>query len=347
MPKVSKRYTELAAKVADRAYAPLEAIELVKANANAKFDETIEAHVRLGIDPKYTDQQLRTTVALPHGTGQSIRIAVIARGEAVAAAKAAGADLAGDDDLVEEIAKGQSDFDLLIATPDMMPKVAKLGRVLGPRGLMPNPKAGTVTTDLAGAIAEFKAGKLEFRADRTGIVHVRFGKASFDAAKLLDNLKALQETIDRNKPSGAKGRYWRSLYVTSTMGPSVQVKTSELPPAGDQGDWRYQALITLNVPRQVSRITHLRRYPLRANPCRTVFLLGATRNLNAIMEALRLRSPVMPISELGLDSLGAMELCIHLELEHGLHVTPADLVMMRSTEQLLAMLRQQAVHSRA
>jgi large subunit ribosomal protein L1 len=228
MPKVSKRYAALSSKVDDRPYLPLEAIELVKTNANARFDETMEAHVRLGIDPKYTDQQLRTTVALPHGTGQSIRIAVIARGEAVAAAKAAGADLAGDDDLVEQIAGGVMEFDLLIATPDMMPKVAKLGRVLGPRGLMPNPKAGTVTTDLAGAINEFKAGKLEFRADRTGIVHVRFGKASFTTAQLLDNLKALQETIDRNKPSGAKGRYWRSLYVTSTMGPSVAVDFSAL-----------------------------------------------------------------------------------------------------------------------
>jgi large subunit ribosomal protein L1 len=235
MPKISKRFSAVAGKVEDRTYAPLDAVELVKANATAKFDETLEAHARLGIDPKYTDQQLRTTVALPHGTGQSVRIAVIARGEKVAEAKAAGADLAGDDDLVDTIAKGEMEFDLLIATPDMMPKVAKLGRVLGPRGLMPNPKAGTVTTDLASAINEFKAGKLEFRADRTGIVHVRFGKASFDAAKLLDNLKALQETIDRNKPSGAKGRYWKSLYITSTMGPSVEVDVTALQDIKQEG----------------------------------------------------------------------------------------------------------------
>ena len=228
MPKISKRLASLAGKIEDRAYAPLEAIALVKDTANAKFDETMEAHVRLGIDPKYTDQQLRTTVALPNGTGQTVRIAVVTRGEKVAEAKAAGAELAGEEDLVESISKGEMDFDLLIATPDMMPKVAKLGRVLGPRGLMPNPKAGTVTTDLEAAIKEFKAGKLEFRADRTGIVHVRFGKASFSADALLQNLKTLQETIDRNKPSGAKGRYWKSLYVTSTMGPSVEVDFSAL-----------------------------------------------------------------------------------------------------------------------
>jgi len=223
MKKLSKRMAALSTKIEDRIYAPLEALSIIKENANAKFNETIEAHIRLGIDPKYTDQQLRTTVALPHGTGQSIKIAVITSGENVSKAKAAGADLFGEEDLVESINKGNMEFDLLIATPDMMPKVAKLGRVLGPRGLMPNPKAGTVTNDIANAIKEFKAGKLEFRADKAGIVHVRFGKASFTTEALFENLKTLQESIDKNKPSGAKGKYWKSFYVTSTMGPSVQV----------------------------------------------------------------------------------------------------------------------------
>ncbi len=223
MKKLSKRMAALSTKIEDRIYAPLEALSIIKKNANAKFDETIEAHIRLGIDPKYTDQQLRTTVALPHGTGQSIKIAVITSGENVSKAKVAGADLFGEEDLVESINKGNMEFDLLIATPDMMPKVAKLGRVLGPRGLMPNPKAGTVTNDIANAIKEFKAGKLEFRADKAGIVHVRFGKASFTKEALFDNLKTLQESIDKNKPSGAKGKYWKTFYVTSTMGPSVQV----------------------------------------------------------------------------------------------------------------------------
>ena len=213
--KISKRLKEALSKVEERPYAPTEALELVKATATAKFAESVEAHVRLGIDPKYADQQLRTTVTLPKGTGQTIRVAVIARGEKVAEATAAGADIAGSEELIDEISKGRLDF-------------AKLGKLLGPRGLMPSPKGGTVTTDLAGAIKEFKAGKLEFRADRTGIVHIQFGKAAFTADDLLLNLKALQETIDRNRPSGAKGRYWRSLYVSATMGPSIEVDVSAL-----------------------------------------------------------------------------------------------------------------------
>ncbi|HEY9834881.1 MAG TPA: 50S ribosomal protein L1 [Stenomitos sp.] len=226
--KLSRRLQELQKKVEDRPYDPLEALNLLKETATAKFPESAEAHIRLGIDPKYTDQQLRTTVALPKGTGQTVRVAVIARGEKVTEASSAGADLVGSEELIDEIQKGMMDFDLLIATPDVMPQVAKLGRLLGPRGLMPSPKGGTVTFDLAQAIQEFKAGKLEFRADRTGIVHVLFGKASFSAEDLLVNLKALQETIDRNRPSGAKGRYWRTVYVSSTMGPSIQVDINAL-----------------------------------------------------------------------------------------------------------------------
>lgn len=226
--KISRRLRDLQAKVENRAYEPLEAMQLLKETATAKFPESAEAHIRLGIDPKYTDQQLRTTVALPKGTGQVIRVAVIARGEKVTEAANAGADISGSEELIEEIQKGMMDFDVLIATPDVMPQVAKLGRQLGPRGLMPSPKGGTVTFDVAQAISEFKAGKLEFRADRTGIVHVMFGKASFSAEDLLVNLKALQETIDRNRPSGAKGRYWRSIFVAATMGPSIEVDINAL-----------------------------------------------------------------------------------------------------------------------
>ncbi len=226
--KYSKRMRALLEKVEDRDYAPLDALALLKETATAKFPEAAEAHIRLGIDPKYSDQQLRTTVALPKGTGQIVRVAVIARGEKVTEASNAGADIVGSEELIDEIQKGRMDFDKLIATPDVMPQVAKLGKLLGPRGLMPSPKGGTVTFDLASAIAEFKAGKLEFRADRSGIVHVMFGKATFSAEDLLVNLKALQETIDRNRPSGAKGRYWRTVYISSTMGPSISVDISAL-----------------------------------------------------------------------------------------------------------------------
>ena len=227
--KLSKRFKEALAKVdEDKLYEPLEALQLLKETATAKFNESAEAHIRLGIDPKYTDQQLRTTVSLPKGTGQEVRVAVIARGEKVQEASNAGADIYGSEELIEEIQNGMMDFEVLIATPDMMPKVAKLGRILGPRGLMPSPKGGTVTADLESAIVAFKAGKLEFRADRTGIVHVMFGKASFTPEDLLANLKALQETIDRQRPSGAKGRYWRSVFVSASMGPSIGVDISEL-----------------------------------------------------------------------------------------------------------------------
>ncbi len=227
--KLSKRFREALAKVdQNKAYDPLEALQLLKETATAKFVETAEAHVRLGIDPKYTDQQLRTTVSFPKGTGQIVRVAVIARGEKVQEASNGGADIVGSEELIDEILNGMMDFEVLIATPDMMPKVAKLGRLLGPRGLMPSPKGGTVTTELASAIQEFKGGKQEFRADRTGIVHVMFGKTSFSPEDLLVNLKALQETIDRNRPSGAKGRYWRTVYVSASMGPAIQVDINSL-----------------------------------------------------------------------------------------------------------------------
>ncbi|PSO51194.1 MAG: 50S ribosomal protein L1 [Cyanobacteria bacterium SW_9_44_58] len=226
--KVSRRMRELLEKVEDRPYKPEEALALLKETATANFEETAEAHIRLGLNPKYTDQQLRTTVAFPKGSGQSVRIAVIARGEKVNEANNAGADVVGSEELIQEIQNGRMDFDVVMATPDMMPQVAKLGRVLGPRGLMPSPKGGTVTNELAEAIQEFKAGKQEFRTDRTGVVHLRFGKVSFSVEDLLVNLKALQSTLDRNRPSGAKGRYWRSVYVAASMGPAIKVDIDAL-----------------------------------------------------------------------------------------------------------------------
>ncbi|WP_287130323.1 50S ribosomal protein L1 [Candidatus Cyanaurora vandensis] len=229
MAKISKRVLGLQRQVErETMYAPQEAIELMKSLASTKFDETTEFQARLGINPKYADQQIRTTVTLPRGVGKTKRIAVLTQGERVKVAEQAGADIVGSEELIERIQAGFLEFDLLIATPDIMPKVARLGKLLGPKGLMPNPKAGTVTANLAEAIAEFKAGKLEFRADRTGIVHVPFGKISFSVSFLLENAKALQETIDRAKPPGAKGRFWRTVHIKSSMGPAIEIDVNAL-----------------------------------------------------------------------------------------------------------------------
>ena len=209
-------------------YTLKEAVALSKQNAKAKFDETIELHVRLGIDTKKSDQQVRTMVVLPHGTGKTKRVAVLAKGEHAQVAQKAGADLVGGEDLVEDIVKGKMDFDVLVATPDTMKDLAKAAKILGPRGLMPNPKAGTVTFDIATAVKELKAGRIEFKADTYGIVHVPLGKASFDEGKLFDNAKAVLETINKVKPTTSKGVYVRSVSIASTMGPGLHVDTNKL-----------------------------------------------------------------------------------------------------------------------
>lgn len=227
MAKISQRVKTNQTKVELKSYKALEALNLLKNLATAKFSETAEAHISLKLDTKYADQQLRTTLVLPKGTGKNVRIAVIAQGDKINEALNAGADLAGAEELIQDILKGDLNFDRLIATPDMMPAIAKLGKVLGPRGLMPSPKSGTVTSDLKEAIDEFKKGKLEYRADKTGIVHIPFGKADFSVEDLLANLEAVQESIDKNRPSGVKGKYWKSFYICSTMGPSIQLEVSE------------------------------------------------------------------------------------------------------------------------
>lgn len=229
MRKYSRRFQLVLEQVNKKhLYLPLDALKLLKQVSTVKFVETVEAHIMLNLDPKYADQQLRSTVVLPKGTGKSIRVAVLTKEDQMQEALKSGADIVGSNDLIDEIAKGRLDFDKLIATPDMMLMIAKLGRVLGPRGLMPSPKAGTVTNELSKTIIEFKSGKLEYRLDRTGIIHIPFGKISFSEHDLLSNLKALQESIDRNKPSGSKGKYWKSCYLSTTMGPSVAIDISFL-----------------------------------------------------------------------------------------------------------------------
>ena len=222
--KQGKKYAD-SAKMIDRTklYEPEEAVALVKQTAKAKFDETIEVHVRLGVDPRHADQQVRGTVVLPHGTGKTKTVLVIAKGDKAKDAEAAGADFVGAEDMIAKIQGGWFGFDVCVATPDMMGMVGRLGRVLGPKGLMPNPKTGTVTMDVGKAISEIKAGKVEYRVDKTAIIHCPVGKASFEAEKLNDNLRTLMEAIVKAKPSAAKGTYIRSAVLVSTMGPGIKL----------------------------------------------------------------------------------------------------------------------------
>jgi len=224
MPQLGKKYKESLSKVdRETLYGIAEAVDLVKSLASAKFDETVELAVRLGVDPRKADQIVRGTLSLPEGTGRTNRVAVFAAGDAAAEARAAGADVVGADDLVAQINGGFLDFDVAIATPDLMGQVGSLGRVLGPRGLMPNPKTGTVTTDVGKAVTEFKGGRVEYRTDKVGNVHIRVGKASFERDRLVTNIRAVIDELQRAKPAAAKGRYFLSATVSSTMGPGVHI----------------------------------------------------------------------------------------------------------------------------
>ena len=226
MAKKSKGYREAAEKIEKRDYAPYEAFELLKEIASAKFDESVEVHFRLGIDTRKADQQLRGTVSRPNGSGKTVRVAVFAEGEAARAAEEAGADIVGSDDLVADIQAGEINFDAAVATPDQMGKVGRLGKILGPRGLMPNPKLGTVTPDVAKAIKELKGGRVEYRADRYGIAHVLIGKTSFSVEQLAQNYGVVYDEVLRMKPSTAKGRYVKSITVASTMSPGIKVDSA-------------------------------------------------------------------------------------------------------------------------
>ena len=224
MRKLSKRHKENKIKSEGQIYSDLsEAIKVLKKTANATFTETAELHVNLNIDPKYADQQLRTTVTLPHGTGKQLNIAVLTDEGNFDEATRAGAGIVGNDELIENITKGNINFDLLIATPNMMPKLAKLGRILGPKGLMPSPKSGTVSNTLEATLTEFKKGKFEYKADKTGVVHIGFGRCDFSEPQLLENLKALYRSIEQNRPSGVKGKYFKNLAICATMGPAIKL----------------------------------------------------------------------------------------------------------------------------
>lgn len=224
----SKRYITIQEKIEDRPYAIQEAITTLQSVANARFQESVDVNVSLNIDPKYADQQLRATLILPEGTGQAKRIAALVEEDQFEQAKKAGADIVGSDDLIDEITKGVLDFEILITTPKLMPKLAKLGKVLGPKGLMPSPKTGTITTNLDETIEEFKRGKIEYRADKHGNVHINFGKTDFSSESLVLNLKAVFESLEKNRPSGVKGKYMKKFTVSTTMSPSIELDLETL-----------------------------------------------------------------------------------------------------------------------
>ena len=224
MRKLSRRHKKNVEKTTNKIFSTLdEAIQTLKETATTKFVESVELHANLNIDPKYADQQLRTTVTLPHGVGKELTIAVLTNDENFEEAKNAGADIVGNNELINQISIGNIDFDLLIATPNMMPKLAKLGRVLGPKGLMPSPKSGTVSSTLQATLTEFKKGKFEYKADKTGVVHVNFGKINFTETQLIENLQALYNSIEKNRPPGVKGKYFKNIFICTTMGPSIKL----------------------------------------------------------------------------------------------------------------------------